>query len=309
VQFTEALLAETPILTEGSIYERLRRDPAVRFDPELAHAALIYDDAGRAALEATHRDYIDISVRAKLPFATLTDTWRANAERIARSGFRGRDVNGDNVRFLAAIRQSYGAAAGSIFVGALTGCRGDAYRPEESLAAEAAHAFHAPQIEALAAASPDFLIAATLPAFTEAAGIARAMAATSIPYILSFVILCDGRLLDGKPFGEAVAAIDDAPGAPPVGYAVNCVHPSVFVSAAAHLSESTLARVVAFQGNTSHLPPWELDGRADLDTEDAASFAYATEAARAVGRTRMIGGCCGTDASHISAIAEQLRRR
>jgi homocysteine S-methyltransferase len=275
----------------------------VHFDAELAHAALIYDDAGRAALEATHRGYIDIGVRAQLPFATLTDTWRANAERIARSGFRGHDVNGDNVRFLDAIRKSYDADAGSIFVGALTGCRGDAYRPDEALATDDAHTFHAPQIEALAAASPDFLIAATLPAFTEAAGIARAMSATSIPYILSFVLLGDGRLLDGMRFADAIAAIDDATATPPVGYAVNCVHPSVFVSAAAHLAESTLARVVAFQGNTSPLPPWELDGRVDLDTEDAERFASATESARARGDVRMIGGCCGTDASHIAAIA------
>lgn len=308
MRFTEALRAEQPILTEGSIYERLRRDPAVRFDPELAHAALVYDEAGRAALEMTHRGYIDIGVRAKLQFAALTDTWRANAERIARSGFRDRDVNGDNVRFLDAIRRSYGANAGSIFVGALTGCRGDAYRPEEALPTETARVFHAPQIEALAAASPDFLIAATLPAFTEAAGIARAMAATAIPYILSFVVLPDGRLLDGMSIADAIAAIDDAAGTPPLGYAVNCVHPSVFESAAGHLPESALSRMVAFQGNTSPLPPWELDGRADLDTEDASRFAIATEAARARGHARMVGGCCGTDASHIAAIADQLVR-
>jgi homocysteine S-methyltransferase len=308
VNFVEALGAAPAILTEGSIYERLRRNSTVQFDPELAHAALIYDDAARAALEATHRDYIDIGVRAGLPFAALTDTWRANAERIAQSRWRGSDVNGDNVRFLDAIRRSYLPTAPPVFVGALTGCRGDAYRPEEALASELARAFHAPQIDALAAAAPDFLMAATLPAFSEAAGIARAMEATAVPYILSFVLLPDGRLLDGTPFGDAIAAIDDASSRRPAGYAVNCVHPSVFAAAAGHLPERALARIVAFQGNTSRLPPWELDGREELDTEDAAHFAAETDTARLRGGARMVGGCCGTDARHVAAIAELLPR-
>ena len=76
------------MLGEGSLYERLRRDPAVRFDPEMAHATLVYDDASRAVLERTHREYLDIGQAHGVPMLTATDTWRANRERQDRSPFR-----------------------------------------------------------------------------------------------------------------------------------------------------------------------------------------------------------------------------
>jgi S-methylmethionine-dependent homocysteine/selenocysteine methylase len=44
----------------------------------------------------------------------------------------------------------------------------------------------------------DFLLGATLPAVSEATGIAIAMAETNIPYIISFVINREGKILDGN---------------------------------------------------------------------------------------------------------------
>ncbi len=76
------------MLGEGSLYERLRREPAVRFDDEIAHATLVYDDAARAVLERTHREYLDIGQALGVPMLTATDTWRANRERQDRSPFR-----------------------------------------------------------------------------------------------------------------------------------------------------------------------------------------------------------------------------
>ena len=53
-------------------------------------------------------------------------------------------------------------------------CKGDAYRPEEALSKEEAALFHREQAEALAQSGVDFIKAATLPAFSEAYGIASA---------------------------------------------------------------------------------------------------------------------------------------
>lgn len=300
--FAEVLASAPLLLTEGSIYERLRRDPSIRFDPELAHAALIYDDAARATLEEIHRAYIDIGIRHRLPFAALTDTWRASATRIARSSWQGRDVNGDNVRFLDGIRRTLSPRE-PLFIGGLTGCHGDAYRPEEALQSGEAERFHAPQVDALAAAGVDFLLAATLPALSEALGIAKAMSATAVPYLISFVILESGTLLDGTPWNDAIATIDNGTSRPPLGYAVNCVHPARLLPALETLRPAERDRVVALQGNTSRLAPWELDGRAELDGEAAGPFAEATARACAAAKIAMVGGCCGTDPSHIEAIA------
>src|SRR5215831_3075008 len=183
-------------LSEGSIYERLRRHPAIVFDPHLAHAALIYEPKAASLLEQVHREYLDVGQSHGLAMLALTDTWRANQERLDHSQFKGVPVNQDNARFLAQLRDSYGAQAQPIFVGGNIGPRGDAYKPAEALAPGEAERFHTPQVEALVEGGVDFLFASTLPAFCEARGIAAAMAKTGRPYLLSFVIRPDGTLLD-----------------------------------------------------------------------------------------------------------------
>ncbi|MGZ5474225.1 MAG: homocysteine S-methyltransferase family protein, partial [Thermoanaerobaculia bacterium] len=79
----DVIARRTPVLTEGSVYEILRRDPRVRFDPHIAHAGLIYDDHAREVLADIHRRYLDIARSHGLPFLAFTDTWRASGERIA----------------------------------------------------------------------------------------------------------------------------------------------------------------------------------------------------------------------------------
>ena len=143
MSFAERIRAADLILGEGSLYERLRREPGVQFDPELAHATLIYDDAARAVLERTHREYLDIGQAHRLPMLTASDTWRANRERQDRSRYRDRPVNEDNVRFLQALRTSYGPDAAPILIGGSFGPRGDAYRPAEALTRHDSAAFHA----------------------------------------------------------------------------------------------------------------------------------------------------------------------
>src|SRR4051794_3313565 len=120
----ERLLADTSSLGEGSLYERLRREPAVRFDDRIAHATLVYDDAARAVLERTHREYLDIGQALGVPMLTATDTWRANRERQDRSPFRDPPVNQDNVRFLQRPPAPSGAEAGAIPIGGPVGARG-----------------------------------------------------------------------------------------------------------------------------------------------------------------------------------------
>jgi homocysteine S-methyltransferase len=297
MRFAEALAAGPPILAEGSVVERLRRDPSVRLDPHIAHAGFIYELRAAAALERIYRGYLEIGRTRGLPMLCLTPTWRANPERLRLAGLGARDVNGDAVRFLGRIREGYG---GAVYLGGLTGCYGDAYRPEEALAVADAAAFHRPQARALAEAGVDFLFASTLGAASEALGIARAMAPLDVPYLLSFIIGADGALLDGTPLGDAVAAIDGAVSPAPAAYMLNCVHTSVFASAAPP------QRVAGLQANTSRKSPRELEGLAELETEDPQVFAEGmAELHRRFG-LRILGGCCGTDERHIDALAARL---
>lgn len=304
----ERLLSAHLLLGEGSMYERLRREPAVRFDVEVAHATLVYDDAARAVLERTHREYLDIGQAHRVPMLTATDTWRANRERQDRSPFREHAVNGDNVRFLQDLRSSYGTGAAPIMIGGSIGPRGDAYRPREALDRETAAAFHAPQVAALAEAGPDYLIGNTLPAVSEAHGIADAFAATGLPYIVSFVVRPDGTVLDGTPLRRAVETIDAATSSAPVGYGINCVHPSVIGDALAAAGDAA-QRVVYFQANASALGPDVLDGRDDLDADDPDVLAAAMHDVRIRFGIPALGGCCGTGTEHIAALARACPER
>lgn len=309
MNFSEFVAKRSFGLTEGSIYERLRRNPEVQFDPFISYASLIYNDGWAGVLERVHREYLDVGRREGLAMLATTATWRANQERIGQSQFRGRKVNQDNAAFLARLRASYGRQGPAIYIGGLTGPRGDAYAPAEALPAKEAENFHRPQVEALAEGEVDFLNAATLPALSEAQGIAKAMAATGIPYVLSFVIRRDGTLLDGVPLAEAIKTIDRTHPAPPAGYAVNCVYPTVFSDGLAALyrdSPVLVDRIVSFQANTSARDPRELDGLAELQTEHPETLAaLMLDTYRKYG-IPILGGCCGTDTSHIACIAAQF---
>lgn len=296
------------VLTEGSVIERLRRDPEVKLDRWTENAALIYNDSGRRALRSIYSQYLDIGRRHDLPMIVFSPTWRANPDRVQKAGLAGRDVNGDAVRFLSDLRAEYGPYAQKVFLGGLIGCRGDAYRPEESLSSEEGATFHQEQIRALAAAGVDFLCAATLPAAAEGAGIARAMAGTSLPYVLSFVLGADGALLDGTPMHEIIAEIDATTRRPPAFYMINCVHPSVFRRA--YMLESMAAqkvtqRISGLQANTSPRSPHELDGLPILETEDPERLADAMMRLHKDFGLRILGGCCGTDDRHIARLAER----
>ncbi len=294
-------------LSEGSVYERLRRHPAIAFDPYLAHAALIYDPKAASLLEQVHREYLDVGQSYGLAMLALTDTWRASQERIDHSRFKGTPINQDNARFLAHLRDSYGPQAQPIFVGGNIGPRGDAYKPAEALTAAEAERFHTPQLEALVEGGVDFLYASALPAFSEARGIAAAMAKTGRPYWLSFVIRPQGTLLDGTPLEQVIESLD-AGSKPPLGYAVNCVHPRVFQAGLTTVSQRNAAavkRVQSFQANTSERSPEELDGLEALDTEEPEILAELMLQSHRQFGTVFMGGCCGTDTRHIESLARR----
>lgn len=292
------------MLAEASLYERLRRRDDVVWDPHISHAALIYDDTGAALLADIHRQYIAVARAHGLPMLVGAATWRANAERIARSRFHDRPVNADNVAFVRSLaEQESSANAPPLFVSAVLGPAGDAYRPEQGLDAAAAERFHAPQVAALAEARPDVLLAATLPALVEARGIARLLDATGLPYILSFVVSDRGALLDGTPLARAFDTIDSERSHPPLGYSINCVHPAVVLRGLSEVDAATARRLIGFRGNTADKPPSELDGAQKLISEDPAVFAAAVARVHERFGLRIVGGCCGTDTAHLEYVA------
>ena len=297
------------ILGEGAVIERLRRG-GCELDPHVVNSAFIYDDVNRSAIETIYRQYLDIGLEYDLPLVLSTPTWRASQERIEAAGYGSRDLNGDNFRFLDALRASYGPYAQKVVICGLLSCRGNAYNPSEALGAEEAHRFHAWQAERLAEAGVDFLLAATLPALSEAIGLATALAGTGTPYVVSFVVRPEGTLLDGTPLKQALAAIEDSVSPRPLAFMANCTHPSFLRSALVHNEHSSLhvrQRIIGLFANTAALTPEELDNRKSLVEEDPDTFSRTIAELHADFGLKLLGGCCGTDERHIRSLAIRLQ--
>jgi homocysteine S-methyltransferase len=307
-----ALYRSSPcILGEGAVIERLRRDSNLELDSHLVNAAFIYSEEPRAALETICRQYLEIGRKFGLPLLMSTPTWRASQERIAAAGYDGFDVNGDNSRFLDALRATYGSYASQVIVCGLMSCRGNAYSPAEAMDVTAAQDFHSWQAARLAEAGVDVILASTLPALSEATGLALALAATRKPYLISFVARPEGTLLDGTPLHMAISSIDVKVTPQPFAYMINCTHASFARTALLNPTNSSSLvrrRIVGLLANTAALSPEELDGSDNLVEENPATFGKRVAALHCELGLKIMGGCCGTDERHIGALAAELTK-
>ena len=297
------------ILGEGAVIERLRRETEFELDPHVVNSAFIYDEPKRAVLESIFSQYLDIGRKYDLPLILSTPTWRASQERIIEAGYGHKDVNRDNYDFLDALRYRYGHYADKVAICGLMSCRGDAYDPGQTLSAREAQVFHTWQAEKLSRTGVDFLLAATLPALSEAIGLAAALAATGKPYMISFVARPNGTLLSGTPLKVAIETIDAEIHPQPLAYIINCTHASIFREALMHADNSSPRvrnRIRGLLANTAALKPEDLDDSEQLISEAPEIFGQSVSDLKRDLGIKILGGCCGTDDRHIGQLAKQL---
>ena len=288
------------ILMEGSIVERVRRLTRVKLHHTLACAPLIYDNEGKEVLREIYGSYMDVAEKAGLPFLYCTSTRKANAERVKLSGLP-QSINLDNVRFLRSLRDERNKG-GIMRIGGLVGVKNDAYKPDEALETDEAKEFHSQQINELCEGGVDFLIAQTLPSLTESLGIALAMEETGVPYIISFVVNRNGFLLDNTPLMKAIQNIDNKTGKKPAGYAVNCAYPSFLCPE--RQPKEVLERLIGYMANASSLDHSELDSAPEMKAEPLDVWGDAMLELNKTYGVKILGGCCGTTAEHLSYIVE-----
>lgn len=288
------------ILAECAIAERLRRHPKVELHPTLFNTPLIYGpEHALDIMSGLYREYLEVAREAGRPLLLTAPTWRLDRERI-RAADVPESINTDAVEFLLGVASSETSIP--VLVGALVGPRGDCYRPDMAPSTDEAFAFHSHQIQELAATKADFLQAQTLPSVDEALGIARAMAATDKPYVISFCTGTDGRVLDGTPLDTAMQRIDRDPKLKvlPLGYYVNCTHPQFLLDA---YQPGTLGRLVGIQANGSSKDVTGLDGAAKTEADPVDNWAEAMLQLHRQHGVMILGGCCGTSVEHLRALA------
>lgn len=284
------------ILMEGAVVEQLRRSEKVKLHPTLINAPLIYNEGERAELAKIYQNYINVAVEAETPLLICTPTWRANPERLKNSGVK-LTINSDAVEFLKELRREQPSGKELIFIGGMIGCKNDCYLPEEGLSTKDSERFHSWQIEELANAGVDFLIAETLPNTEEAIGIAKSMEKSGIPYIISFVISREGKVLDGIGLAEAAERVDMATKDKPLGFMVNCAYPTFLC--AENQPATLFERLIGYQANASSLDHCDLEGAEELKAESVSDWgAEMLKLNRSFG-VKILGGCCGTGVDHL----------
>ena len=305
MNFRKCIKQNEKILMEGALGERLKREYRLTFDEYIAMATLLYDKQGAQALTNLWNEYIDIARRYQLPFLAMTPTRRANYERVTCTG-GSEQIIMDNVDLLRNIQKDSGI---EMYVGGLMGCKGDAYTGEGDLSEKEALEFHRWQAESFHKAGADFLYAGIMPTLPEAAGMAQAMAKTGIPYIISFTIQEDGKLIDGTTIADAIQYIEAVTEKKPVCYMTNCVHPSIVKKALLQpFNQNSIVRerFLGIQANTSPLSYAQLDGSAELKCSEPEDFAKEMMTLTNIGNIKIWGGCCGTDNRHMECLAKML---
>ncbi len=163
------LLQNQLVLGEGAINERIRRS-SIKLHPTLANAPLIYGNT-KQVMADIYRSYITIAAKANLPILMYTPTWKANKERVEASEYDNA-INRNACQFIQEIRDEFPAFKKQIKIGGLLGCKNDCYSPQEAISENEAEKFHTWQINELVKGGVDFIVAETLPALSEAIGIA-----------------------------------------------------------------------------------------------------------------------------------------
>jgi len=279
--------------------------------PDFAAFVLLADGTGREALRNYYRPYLLLAASAGFGVVLETPTWRASRDWGRRLGYDAAGlerVNRQGVWLLNELREEAAPMSVPVLVSGCIGPRADGFDSDDVMSAEQAEEYHAPQVDALAASASDLVTALTLAYPAEAIGVVRAAGHAGVPVVISFTVRTDGRLPDGSSLEEAIRQVEQETQGAPAYYMVNCAHFShlrdTFGGAA---SSPWTSRLRGLRANASERSHAELDAAADLDDGDPTQFgAQFVKLLADLPALTVLGGCCGTDARHIEAVARSI---
>lgn len=295
------------LLTDGGLETDLIFNRGIDL-PEFAAFPLVDSNDGRAVLRDYYSAYVDVAARAGVPVLLETPTWRANPDHGSALGYDAAAldrVNRASVELLSEVAAARAQDLAGWQVGGILGPRGDGYQSAGGIDPAEAAAYHRPQLAAFAAAGADRATVLTLTDVGEGIGIAQAAADVGLPVAIGFTVETDGHLPDGSTLEAAFAAVDAT--AAPSYFLINCAHPT-------HIAHSLdggawQERVGGLRVNASTMSHAELDEAEELDEGDPAQLAADQQPLLAAfPNIEVLGGCCGTDLRHVTAMWDARSR-
>ncbi len=279
-----------PIAADGAMGSALMaRGLPAGMPPE----AWLLTPAGAAAVGAVHAEHAAAGAGV-----VLTATFGASSVRLADGPAAGR--SGDVCRAAVAIARA--AVAPGVLVAGDLGPTGALLAPYGDLEPAAARAAFAEQAGALAAAGVDLLWVETMADLAEArAAVAGARdAAPDLP-IVATLTFERGRTLFGDRPEAAAAALAELGVA---GVGANCgAGFDAVLEVLPGLAAGAPGLLLVAKANAGR-PVVTPDGNVTYPATAADAAGYARRAAD-LGAS-IVGGCCGTTADHVAAIAREL---
>lgn len=296
-------LGPTPFITDGGLETELVFHDGTDL-PHFAAFPLIGSEEGRARLRRYFDGYAAIAAEHGLGAVFETPTWRASADWGHLLGYDAGALATANLQAVRLIAETRAAFPGTpVVISGCIGPRGDGYDASDAISADESALYHAPQIGSLTAGGADMIGALTMTSADEAVGIAEAAVSAGIPVAISFTVETDARLPSGQDLGDAVDEVDRRTDGAPVYYMVNCAHPT-HLDGALESDAFSSGRVRGLRANASRMSHAELDDSDTLDDGDPAELGRQMADLRSrFAPLTILGGCCGTDARHLAAIA------
>ena len=260
-----------------------------------APEAWLLTPEGAAMVEGVHRSHVGAGSSL-----VLTSTFGANRIRIAGSEIEGRteDV------VAAAVRAARAAAGPDRLVAGSMGPTGGLLVPYGPLDAGEVRDAYAQEAAALAAAGADVIWVETMMDLNEAlAAVEGAKAgAPGVPVIATLVFAARNRTMFGNRAEEAADRLGELGVA---GIGANCGDGWGPVEAVIPILAAHAPGLHIVAKANAGIPSGTADGVTTYPGTPDEAAAYARRVAD-MGAT-IVGGCCGTTAAHVAAIAGALR--
>ena len=247
-----------------------------------------------------HRDFLAAGADI-----VLTNSFGGSRHRLKlhHAQDRVRELNAAAARIARAEVDAHAARTGRrALVAGSMGPTGELFVPLGGLTADEAVAAFAEQAAGLAEGGADLLWVETMSAPEEVSAAVAGAARTGLPVVVTMTFDTNGRTMMGLTPGDFAGF---ARGLDPVPAAIgaNCgVGPAELADSILAITAADPAAVVVAKGNCGI--PQYVEGQIVYDGTPEAMAAYA-RLVRDAG-ARIVGGCCGSTAVHVKAIADAL---
>jgi 5-methyltetrahydrofolate--homocysteine methyltransferase len=232
----------------------------------------------------------------------VTNTFGANRCRLKLDNAeeRTREINEAGARIA---RAAADAAGRPVVVAGSIGPTGEMLEPYGTLTPEEAKSVFAEQAQALAEGGVDMLWIETIFAFGELEAAVAAASSTGLPVASTMTFDTVGRTMMGdtpEKAREFIQALTPRP----IAFGANCgAGPSMLIDTLCRLRRcGSDTDLLIAKGNCG--VPQMIGGEISYSGTEEIMASYA-RLARDAG-ARIIGGCCGTTAAHLKAIADAL---